>query len=103
MSGMAGNVTAFNTVWTYDLYQTYIAPGRNDHHYLLVGRIATVAGVVISIGTAYMALHFENMFDYWALLSSIFIATGFATFFLANFYASSSTEPAPFAACWPDL
>jgi solute:Na+ symporter, SSS family len=85
MSGMAGNVTAFNTVWTYDLYQTYIAPGRTDRHYLLVGRLATVAGVAISIGTAYMALHFENMFDYWALLSSIFIGTGFATFFFGIF------------------
>jgi SSS family solute:Na+ symporter len=85
MSGMAGNVTAFNTVWTYDLYQTYIAPGRGDRHYLLVGRIATVAGVAISIGTAYLALHFENMFDYWALLSSIFIATSFATFLLGIF------------------
>ena len=85
MSGMAGNVTAFNTVWTYDLYQTYIAPGRSDRHYLQVGRVATIAGVVISIGTAYMALHFENMFDYWALLSSIFIGTGFATFFFGVF------------------
>lgn len=85
MSGMAGNVTAFNTVWTYDLYQTYIAPGRTDRHYLFVGRLTTVVGVVISIGAAYLALHFENMFDYWALLSSIFIATSFATFFLGIF------------------
>jgi SSS family solute:Na+ symporter len=85
MSGMAGNVTAFNTVWTYDLYQTYVAPGRSDRHYLYVGRVTTVVGVLISIGTAYLALHFENMFDYWALLSSIFIATSFATFFLGIF------------------
>src|ERR1700722_1673176 len=85
MSGMAGNVTAFNTVWTYDLYQTYIAPGKSDRHYLHVGRLTTVIGVALSIGTAYFALHFENMFDYWALLSSIFIATSFATFFLGVF------------------
>jgi SSS family solute:Na+ symporter len=85
MSGMAGNVTAFNTVWTYDLYRTYIAPDRDDRHYLMVGRIATVAGVAVSIGAAYLALHFENMFDYWALLSSIFIATSFATFLLGIF------------------
>jgi solute:Na+ symporter, SSS family len=85
MSGMAGNVTAFNTVWTYDLYQTYIAPGRNDRHYLNIGRLTTVVGVALSIGTAYFALHFENMFDYWALLSSIFIGTSFATFFLGVF------------------
>jgi len=82
MSGMAGNVTAFNTVCTYDLYQTYIAPGRSDRHYLIVGKVATIAGVGISIGAAYLALHFTNMFDYWSLLSSIFIGTGFATFFL---------------------
>lgn len=85
MSGMAGNVTAFNTVWTYDLYQTYIAPGRSDRHYLFVGRVATVAGVIVSVSAAYMALHFDNIFDYWALLSSIFIGTGFATFFLGIF------------------
>lgn len=85
MSGMAGNVTAFNTVWTYDLYQTYIAPGRSDRHYLWMGRVATVGGVLISIGTAYWALHFENMFDYWALLSSIFVGTSFATFFFGIF------------------
>jgi SSS family solute:Na+ symporter len=85
MSGMAGNVTAFNTVWTYDLYQTYIAPARSDRHYLFVGRVTTVGGIAISIFTAYLALHFENMFDYWALLSSIFIGTGFATFFLGIF------------------
>jgi SSS family solute:Na+ symporter len=82
MSGMAGNVTAFNTVWTYDLYQTYIAPGKSDGHYLRMGRIATVAGVLVSIVTAYMALHFDNIFEYWALLSSIFIGTSFATFLL---------------------
>jgi solute:Na+ symporter, SSS family len=82
MSGMAGNVTAFNTVWTYDLYQTYIAPGRSDRHYLRMGRIATVAGVLVSIMAAYMALHFDNIFEYWALLSSIFIGTSFATFLL---------------------
>lgn len=85
MSGMAGNVTAFNTVWTYDLYQTYIAPGQSDRHYVRVGRMATIVGVAISIGAAYMALHFENMFDYWSLLSSIFIGAGFATFFLGIF------------------
>lgn len=82
MSGMAGNLTALNTVWTYDLYHTYIAPGKSDRHYLLVGRVATVAGVALSIATAYFALRFEDMFDYWALLSSIFVGTGFATFLL---------------------
>jgi SSS family solute:Na+ symporter len=85
MAGMAGNVTAFNTVWTYDLYQTHLAPGRSDRHYLRVGRIATFGGVLLSVGAAYMALQFDNIFEYWALLSSIFIGTGFATFFLGIF------------------
>src|SRR5262249_23812251 len=54
MSGMAGNVTAFNTVWTYDLYQAYIHPGASDRHYLWMGRMATVFGIAISIGAAYL-------------------------------------------------
>jgi SSS family solute:Na+ symporter len=85
MSGMAGNVTAFNTVWTYDLYQTYIAPNRSDAHYLRVGRIATVAGILISIAAAYTARGFPNIFDYWALVSTIFVAAPFATFLLGVF------------------
>jgi len=82
MSGMAGNVTAFNTVWTYDIYQNYIARGREDQHYLMVGRIVTVVGILISIATAYSARRFSNMFDYWALLSAIFVGAPFATFVL---------------------
>lgn len=85
MSGMAGNVTAFNTVWTYDIYQNYIAPDRSDRHYLKVGRIVTVAGILISIGTAYSARAFPNIFDYWALLSSIFVGAPFGTFALGVF------------------
>src|SRR5262249_8183094 len=53
MSGMAGNVTAFNTVWTYDIYQSYIAPGRSDTHYLWMGRMATLFGILLSVGCAY--------------------------------------------------
>jgi SSS family solute:Na+ symporter len=82
MSGMAGNVTAFNTVWTYDIYQAHIAPGRSDRHYLIAGRVVTVAGIVISIATAYTARSFPNVFDYWALLSAIFVGAPFATFIL---------------------
>ncbi len=82
MSGMAGNVTAFNTVWTYDIYQAHIAPGRSDRHYLVAGRVVTVAGIVISIATAYTARSFPNVFDYWALLSAIFVGAPFATFIL---------------------
>jgi SSS family solute:Na+ symporter len=85
MSGMAGNVTAFNTVWTYDLYQTYIAPSRSDRHYLAVGRIMTVAGILISVAAAYTARGFRDIFDYWALVSTVFVAAPFATFLLGVF------------------
>jgi SSS family solute:Na+ symporter len=85
MSGMAGNITAFNTVWTYDLYQSYIMPNRSDHHYLVVGRMVTVVGTVISIGAAYTALGFRNIFDYWALVSTIFVGAPFATFVMGVF------------------
>jgi SSS family solute:Na+ symporter len=85
MSGMAGNVTAFNTVWTYDLYQTYLAPHRSDRHYLIVGRIMTVVGIFISIAAAYTARGFPDIFDYWALVSTIFVAAPFATFVLGVF------------------
>jgi SSS family solute:Na+ symporter len=82
MSGMAGNVTAFNTVWTYDIYQNYIAPGRSDRHYLRAGRLVTLIGIVISIATAYSARAFPNIFEYWALLSGIFVGAPFGTFVL---------------------
>lgn len=85
MSGMAGNVTAFNTVWTYDLYQSYIAPRRSDRHYLNVGRLVTVLGILISIAAAYTARRFPNIFDYWALVSNIFVVAPFGTFFLGVF------------------
>src|SRR5207253_2314626 len=74
MSGMAGNVTAFNTVWTYDLYQSYIVRDRDDRHYLKVGRIATIAGTALSVGSAYILLAFDNLMDYMQLLGAMFIA-----------------------------
>lgn len=80
MSGMAGNVTAFNTVWTYDIYQNYIARDRSDQHYLKVGRIVTGIGIIIAIATAYSARAFPNIFEYWALLSAIFVGAPFGTF-----------------------
>ena len=85
MSGMAGNVTAFNTVWTYDIYQSYFAPDKSDSHYLFVGRIATVAATILSIGTAYFALRFNSLMDYVQLLFSFFNAPVFATFLLGMF------------------
>jgi len=63
MSGMAGNVTAFNTVFTYDIYQSYIRKNAPDHHYLTVGRMTTIAGVVLSIAAAYVARRYNNIMD----------------------------------------
>jgi len=86
MSGMAGNVTAFNTVWTYDIYRAYLRPDEPDGHYVTVGRIATVVGVLLSIGTAYAVLAFESILDYLQLLHGIFLAPLFATFLLGMFW-----------------
>jgi len=68
MSGMAGNVTAFNTVWTYDIYQSYIKPGQSDKHYLRMGQIATIFGTVVSMGAAYVAASFNNIMDFLQLI-----------------------------------
>jgi solute:Na+ symporter, SSS family len=76
MSGMAGNVTAFNTVWTYDIYQSYIHPKATDRHYLQMGRMATIFGIALSIAAAYMANRFNNIMDMLQL----------ATFLLGMFW-----------------
>jgi SSS family solute:Na+ symporter len=86
MSGMAGNVTAFNTVWTYDIYQSYIRPGRPDGHYLTVGRLATVFGVAISLAAAYVAASFNNIMDLLQLVFAFVNAPLFATFALGMFW-----------------
>jgi SSS family solute:Na+ symporter len=85
MSGMAGNVTAFNTVFTYDLYQSYIHKGASDKHYLAVGRWATVGGILLSIGTAFAVISFNNILDILQLVFSIVNAPLFATFLLGMF------------------
>jgi solute:Na+ symporter, SSS family len=85
MSGMAGNISAFNTVWTYDLYQAHLAKDRSDAHYLLVGRIATVVATLLSIGTSFVVLRFNNLMDYVQMLFSVFNAPLFATFLLGMF------------------
>ncbi|MGO8791543.1 MAG: sodium:solute symporter family protein [Terriglobia bacterium] len=94
MSGMAGNVTAFNTVWTYDIYQTHINPGKADHHYLLMGRIATVFAVAVGVGTAFIVLRFNNLMDYLQLLFSFFNAPLFATFLLGMFWKRTTAHGA---------
>jgi solute:Na+ symporter, SSS family len=86
MSGMAGNVTAFNTVFTYDLYQSYIHKGAPDKHYLAVGRWATVGGILLSIATAYAAINFNNIMDTLQLVFSFVNAPLFATFLLGMFW-----------------
>ena len=86
MSGMAGNVTAFNTVFTYDLYQSYVRPGASDAHYLTVGRFATVGGIAVSIGAAYFAARYNNMLDVLQLVFSFVNAPLFATFMLGMFW-----------------
>ncbi|MGI4828680.1 MAG: sodium:solute symporter family protein [Janthinobacterium lividum] len=86
MSGMAGNVTAFNTVWTYDIYQAYINKRGSDEHYLWMGRMATVGGVVLSIAAAYAARNFNNIMDALQLIFSLVNAPLFATFLLGMFW-----------------
>jgi SSS family solute:Na+ symporter len=86
MSGMAGNVTAFNTVWTYDIYQAYINKKGTDAHYLWMGRMATIGGVVLSVGAAYAVTNFNNIMDALQLVFSIVNAPLFATFLLGMFW-----------------
>ncbi len=90
MSGMAGNVTAFNTVWTYDIYQAYINKKGTDEHYLWMGRMATVGGVALSIGAAYMVTNFNNIMDALQLVFSIVNAPLFATFLLGMFWKKTT-------------
>jgi len=96
MSGMAGNVTAFNTVWTYDIYQSYLVKNKSDKHYLWMGRVATAAGIVISVGTAYLVRQFPNIMDYMQLIFSFFNAPLFATFLLGMFWKRAT----PWGAFW---
>jgi SSS family solute:Na+ symporter len=90
MSGMAGNVTAFNTVFTYDLYQAYFAPGRSDHHYFITGKVITVVGIVLSIGAAYFASMYNNCMDIIQLVFGFVNAPLFATFLLGMFWARTT-------------
>ena len=87
MSGMAGNVTAFNTVWTYDLYQAYVAPNRSDRHYFLMGQGITVVGILLSIACAYFAKRYNNAMDIIQLVFGFVNAPLFATFLLGMFWS----------------
>jgi SSS family solute:Na+ symporter len=92
MSGMAGNITAFNTVFTYDIYQTYLVKDRADKHYLNVGRIATVAGTVIACASSFIVLYFNNLMDYMALISILFISPFFMIFLLGMLWKRPSAS-----------
>jgi solute:Na+ symporter, SSS family len=94
MSGMAGNVTAFNTVWTYDLYQSYIYKNASDAHYLKMGRLATVGGILLSMATAYAAVGFNNIMDTLQLVFSFVNAPLFATFLLGMFWKRTTGHAA---------
>jgi len=99
MSGMAGNVSAFNTVWTYDIYQSYIRKRTDnsmsdDKHYLNVGRIATVAGVLLSIASAYIASKFGNIMDFLQTIFSMINAPLFAVIFLGMFWKRTTGHAA---------
>lgn len=86
MSGMAGNVTAFNTVFTYDIYQAYISRKKSDKHYLRVAQLTTVFGVLVSILAAYVANLFNNLMDFLQLIFAFINAPLFATFLLGMFW-----------------
>jgi len=90
MSGMAGNITAFNTVFTYDIYQTYFVKGREDRHYLRVGKMATVVGTLVACSSSYIVLFFNNLMDYMQLIGILFISPFFIVFLLGMFWKRPS-------------
>jgi len=94
MSGMAGNVTAFNTVWTYDIYQSYIKRGASDHHYLWMGRMSTIFGIAISVAAAYVTSKFNNIMDMLQLVFAFVNAPLLATFLLGMFWKRTTEHGA---------
>ncbi|MEJ7618096.1 MAG: sodium:solute symporter family protein [Pyrinomonadaceae bacterium] len=90
MSGMAGNVTAFNPVGTYDIYQSYIKRNASDQHYLWMGRMATIFGIALSVATAYVATAFNNIMDMLQLVFAFVNAPLLATFLLGMFWKRST-------------
>ena len=96
MAGMAANVSAFNTVFTYDLWQPYLRKNRPDGYYLKIGRRATVGGVVIAIGTAFLAAGYNNISDYIQVLNSFFNAPLFTTFIIGMLWKRMT----PWAGLW---
>jgi SSS family solute:Na+ symporter len=95
MSGMAGNVSAFTTVWTYDIYHPLINSKGTDQHYVNIGRWTTIIGVLISVGTAYLVMQFASIMDYVQALFSFFIAPLFGTVVLGMLW-KRATGPGGF-------
>jgi SSS family solute:Na+ symporter len=96
MSGMAGNVSAFATVWTYDIYRAFIRREASDRHYVSIGRWSTIIGVIVSIGTAYLVPQFKSIMDYVQALFSFFIAPLFGTVLLGMLWKRAT----PAAGFW---
>jgi SSS family solute:Na+ symporter len=96
MAGVAANVSAFNTVVTYDLWEPYVRSGESDEYYIRFGRIATTAGIIIGIGTALIASGYNNIMDYIQLLFSFFNAPLFATFIIGMYWKRMT----PWAGFW---
>lgn len=94
MSGMAGNITAFNTVWTFDIYQAYIKPQASDKHYLWMGHFATLFGTVISVAAAYVAASFNNIMELLQLVFAFVNAPLLATFLLGMFWKRATANGA---------
>jgi len=92
MAGMAANVSSFNTVWTYDIWRPYVVKDRPDAYYLRIGRIVTVVGIAIGVGTAFIAAGYNNIMNYIQLLFSYFNAPLFATFIIAMFWKRTSPK-----------
>jgi SSS family solute:Na+ symporter len=95
MSGMAGNVSAFSTVWTYDIYKPLIKKSATDAHYVLVGRLSILIGVAVSIGAAYLVMHAHGIMDYVQALFSFFIAPLLGAILMGMFW-KRATAPAGF-------
>ena len=95
MSGMAGNVSAFSAVWTYDIYRPLLRPHSTDEHMLKVGRWSTILGVLVSIGTAYFAMHFSSIMEYVQALFSFFVTPLFGTVILGMLW-KRATGPGAF-------
>jgi SSS family solute:Na+ symporter len=91
MSGMAGNVSAFTTVWTYDIYRPLFNSKASDHHYVNMGRWTTIIGVLISVGTAYLVMQFASIMDYVQALFSFFIAPLFGTVVLGMLWKRATS------------